>query len=233
MERELSNEFQEIIKTIVAPNLKAVGFKKNKLNFNRTFDRLVQSINVQRSQYNHADRFIFTINLGFYNGQIFKISRNRTDEPKFVTTDNCFVWGRSGHLIYNKDYWYELTLDVDFKNVSLQVENDLKIHIIPLYDQLQTLNSILELLRTDFKNRPYHLIASIDDVSVLELEFGDFQRGKEILVNIYKQAIIPKSAKHTTVYPDGREEVSWSEPGVNQFHIEKLLRIAQKYKIEL
>lgn len=233
MERDLAIEFQTIIKTIIAPLLKESGFKKNNLNFNRTINELVQSINIQRSQYNHVERVLFTVNFGFYNSLLFQISRDKNQEPKFVTSDNCFAWGRSGHLIYNHDHWYELNLAKDYDEVSHQIEIDLKKHIIPLFNKLHTLDSLIELLRIDSKNRPFHLTANIDDISVLELEYGDFEKGTQIIREVHNKAIVPTSTKHTTIYPDGKQEVRWSEPSINSYHIEKLERIAKKYKIDL
>lgn len=72
-----------------------------------------------------------------------------------------------------------------------------------------------------------------NDLAVLELEVGDFERGKDALINEYKEAMIPASTSHKTTYPDGRVEVRWSEPSINCFQIEKLKRIGQHYKIEL
>lgn len=77
-------------------------------------------------------------------------------------------------------------------------------------------------------------MTSGDNLSVfLELEVGDFERGKDALINEYKEAMIPTSTSHKTTYPDGREEVRWSEPSVNSFQIENLERLDRYYKIEL
>jgi hypothetical protein len=233
MERNLTEEFKAIVKDVISPLLKQIGFKKKNLNFNCGLPDLIQSLNVQKSQYNHSERIRFTINLGFYNSFIFKTSRDRVDEPQFVTSDNCFVWGRTGMLIYNTDYWYELDNSKEYREISQQIESDLKNHVIPLFIKMKTLNALLDFIRIDYKNRPVHLIANIDEVLILELEFGDFFKGETILKRLYNEAIVPKSTKHTTVYPDGREETTWSEPSVNDFYINKLMRIARKYKIEV
>jgi hypothetical protein len=232
MNRNLNEEFKTVLKEIIAPKLKEIGFKKSNLNFNRSFDDVIQLINIQKSQYNHSERLIFTVNIGFYNSRIFEISRNRT-EPKFVTIDNCFLWGRSGLLIYGHDYWYELNFNSDFKDLVVKIEDDFRDHIFPLYERFQKLNSLIDFLRINAKGRPFSLMASLEDVSILEMEFGDFERGKNILIDIYKKAIIPTSTKHTTVYPDGKEEVRWSELSINDFHVLMLRRIANTYSIDL
>jgi hypothetical protein len=233
MDRDLTDEFQILIKTIIAPMMKEFGFKKSNLNFNKTLDDLVQYVNVQRSQWNHVDRISFTLNLGFYNSRLYLISQNKIEQPKFIREYNCFAWIRTGKLIYNHDYWYELNQDTKYEDIAEKIEKDMKGYVIPMFQELNTLNSLIELFRTDFTDRKFPLIADIDNVAVLELEFGDFERGKEIITNMYKKATIPQSVKSTRVYPDGREEVKWSEPTVNEFSIEKYNRMAKMYKIAL
>ena len=50
---------------------------------------------------------------------------------------------------------------------------------------------------------------------------------------MYEKALIPKSVKSSTIYPDGREDVRWSEPQINEFAIEKYKRIKKNYQIDL
>lgn len=233
MQRILADEFQTLVKTIITPLLKELGFKKKNLNFNRTINDLIQSVNIQKSQYNHNECCLFTINLGFYNCRIFQLSKNVSEEPKFITSEKCFVWTRSGQLIYNHDYWYELNQNKTYLDVSQQVENDFKNHLIPMFLRLQSLSPLLKLLRMESETRPFSLVAASDDICLAELEFGDWERGRNSLQENYNKAMIPKSTQHTTVYPDGRREVKWSEPSVNDFHISKLIRIAKNYKIAL
>lgn len=232
MNRNVNLEFKELMQNCIAPIFKRLGFKKSNLNFNRTINELVQCVNIQKSQWNHSECISFTINLGFYNESVFRIAKNGGNQSKFIKVDECFVWGRSGHLIYNHDYWYEIDMESDLKEIQQQITNDLDYHIMPLFEELQTLNSLCNVLRVTSENRPFKLMVSIYDLSVLELEFGDFERGRTILIDEYKEAIIPKSTSHKTVYPDGREEVRWSELSVNFYAVEKLKRIARHYKIE-
>lgn len=233
MSRDVNLEFKQLMQSCTVPFFKNLGFKKSNLNFNRTTNELVQCVSIQKSQWNHSERITFTINLGFYNEALFRISKNRVNQSKFIKVDDCFVWGRSGHLIYNHDYWYELNIESNLNVVQQQVTHDLDHHIRPLFEEIQTLSSLIDLLRLSSENRPFKLTSIIYDRIVLELEFGDFEWGSSALLNEYNEAMIPTSTSHKTVYPDGREEVRWSEPSVNSFAIEKLKRIALHYKIKL
>jgi len=233
MNRDLFAEFKVLVTNTLAPTFKGIGFKKSNLNFSRTVNDIVQCVNVQRSQWNHTDRVLFTLNLGLYNDELFRKLKCKTESPKFIREVNCFAWVRSGHLIYKHDYWYELSSDVSYEQLRTQLENDINGHIIPLFNELNSLNSLIELFRIDFYSRKFPLIADIDDVAVMELGFGDYERGKKIIVDMHEEALIPKSVKSATIYPDGREEVRWSEPQVNEFAIEKYKRIAKTYSIDL
>ena len=233
MERNLNNEFKKLVKEVIAPQLRELDFKKSNTNFNRHVDGIVQLLNIQKSQYNHSERILFTINIGFYNSEVFKISKNKTEVPKFITIDNCFVRGRTGRLIYGHDYWYELSTEKSYESVLNQVDQDLRKYILPLFKYLETLNSIVELIKMDIEKRAYHLISSLDDIAVCELEYGDFNTGKGLLTDLFQNSIIPKTTKHTIVYPDGKKEISWSEPSVNEFYIKKLKRIALRYNLVL
>jgi hypothetical protein len=231
--RDLEIEFKELVKSIISPRLKLLGYKKSNLNFNRHLDNLIHCIKIQKSQWNHKDLISFTVNYGLFNDTIYKVSLNKQDLPKFINDNDCFAWGRTGHLIYGNDYWYELSLEKEFDLVAGQVSNDFDDKLLPLMNQFDSIESLVDLIRLNADKRPNGLIIDIDSIAIYELEFGDFNKGKEILIDLYANALIPKSVSSTTVYPDGRKEVKWSEPSVNQYFIDNLIRLADNYKIEI
>lgn len=233
MDRDIDLEFKILMKNCIAPFFKNLGFKKNNSNFNRTINHVVQCFNIQKSQWNHHERISFTINLGFYNETVFRVSKDRINQSKFIKVDECFASVRTGHLIYNHDYWYEINLESDFSEIEGRITNDLHHHLMPLFEELQTLSSLCRVLRIPSENRPFKLKIDKYELSILQLEVGDFERGKDALINEYKEARIPTSTSHKTTYPDWRVEFRWSEPSINCFQIEKLKRIGQHYKIEL
>lgn len=233
MNRDLEIEFKELVKSIISPRLKLLGYKKSNLNFNRSLDKLIHCIKIQKSQWNHSELISFTVNYGFFNDSIYRINWNKQDLPKFISDNDCFAWGHTGHLIYDNDYWYELSLEKEFNLIAEQISNDFDDKLIPLMEQFKSIESVAELLRLSAEKRPNGLIIDIDNVAIYELEFGDYDKGKKILLDSYEKALIPKSVSSTTVYPDGRKDVKWSEPSVNQFYLDKLKRLANMYKIEI
>ena len=233
MHRDLDTDFKDLVKSIISPRLKLLGFKKSNLNYNRKLDKLIHCIKIQKSQWNHSELISFTVNYGFFNDAIYKINWNKQDLPKFINDYDCFAWGRTGHLIYGKDYWYELSLKKEFTIVAEQISYDFDGKLIPLMEKFNSIESIADLVRLSADKRPSGLIINIDNIAIYELEFGDFDKGKKILSDSYEKALIPKSVSSTTVYPDGRKDVKWSEPSVNQYYLDKLKRVAEMYKIEI
>lgn len=233
MSRDFQTAFKKLIGNTLSPSLKALGFKKSGYNYYRISEDVIQVCNVQRSQFNHETNQRFTLNFGFIVPKIHTIMTNDKPLSKFPNVDESYVWGRSGHLIYGKDYWYELRYDDGFEKLSIQLENDINNHLLSIFNDIKTIDSLLALLRKSVKERNYHIIARDDFVAVLECEFGSKNSGKKILLDNYKEAIIPKATQSKHIYPDGREVVSWSEPSVNKYYIEFLKRVAQHYQIEL
>jgi hypothetical protein len=231
--RHLESEFKELVKSIISPRLKILGFKKSNLNFNRKLNDLTHCVKIQKSQWNHGEFISFTVNYGFFNDTIYSLSRDTSDIPKFINDNDCFAWGRTGHLIYGNDYWYELAIQKPLNLIVDQVSKDFDDKVIPLINQFDSLESMAPLMRSRADRRPTGLVIDIDSIAIFELEYGDFDQGKKILLELYGKALIPKSVSSTTVYPDGRKEVKWSEPSVNQFYINKLKRLLHNYRIEI
>ena len=233
MKRDFTLEFKDLTKEILAKSLKEIGFKKQNLNFMRPADNFVQTCNVQRSRYNHIDSTRFTLNFGFFVPIVHSVMKNTIDLPIFPKTYDCYIDGRTGHLIYGKDYWYELNEKIALETLSKQFKKDIGNHLVPMFQELQTMDSLLNLVRTKYDERKYYIGANIDAVAILEFEFGDFERGKEILISEYKNAHVPKLVEGKRVYPDGREEIIYSEMCINEYAIKRYEQFAEKYKITL
>lgn len=233
MRRDFTLEFKEIIKETLSKSLKEIGFKKQNFNYLNWTDNFAQTCNVQRSRFNHNDSIRFTINFGFFIPVVYAVIKDVVDLPTFPKPDDCYIDGRTGHLIYGNDYWYEINEEITFEVLTRQLKKDIQNYLLPMFQELQTMNSLLNLVRKNYNERKYSIIANIDSVAVMEFEFGTFERGKEIIVSEYKKALIPKLVEGKTVYPDGREEITYSEMRVNEYAIKRYERLAEKYKIAL
>ncbi|QKJ29877.1 DUF4304 domain-containing protein [Mucilaginibacter mali] len=230
MERNLTLEFKAIVKNTIAPILKSIDFKKNGLNFTCISNDLIQCVNIQLNRFNHSERVEFTVNLGFFNTKLYQVSTNR-EIPTSVKSDDCYVRVRVGRLIHSRDKWYLLDPTTSDVILASEIENDFKQYVIPLFKKLKNPVSLLNVLRDE--DNPYHLKCDPNAIAIMELEYGAPETGKRLLLNSYREAIIPKSIKNTSIYPDGRKELKWSEPFINQDYINNLIRMADIYDIML
>jgi len=233
MMRDFTSEFKELIKDTLTKSLKEIGFKKQNLNFLRLTDNFIQTCNVQRSRFNHNELTSFTINFGFFLPIVYSVMKNTKDLPNFPKTDDCYIDGRTGHLIYGKDYWYELNEDKTKESLTKQLKSDIENYLVPMFQELHTKDSLLNLVRTNYNERKYYILANIDAVAILELELGNFEIGKEILISEYKKALIPKLIEGKTIYPDGRVEIRYSEMRINEFAVKRYEEFAKRYNINL
>lgn len=233
MNRDYTKEFKGLIKNTLTKSLKELGFKKSNFNFVREINGITQTCNVQRSMFNHIDSTSFTINFGFFIPIVYELIRNSAEKLTMPKVDNCHINGRTGHLIYGFDYWYEINENITFESIQEKLSNDVLNFLTPMFEKTNSVQAILELVRPNYEKRKYDIIVDIDATCILELEFGEYLQGKNILVSEFDKAIIPQSIQSKTIYPDGREDIRWSEPRVNEYHINLLNRIAKKYNIEL
>jgi hypothetical protein len=95
-------------------------------------------------------------------------------------------------------------LEKDFNLIAEQISKDFDGKLIPLMEQFKSIESIADLMRLSVDKRPNGLIIDIDNIAIYELEYGDYNKGKKILSDLYEKALIPKSVSSKTVYPDGR-----------------------------
>ena len=231
--RDFTLEFNNLIKETLAKSLKEIGFKKQNNNFMRPLGDFTQVCNVQRSRYNHIGEIRFTINFGFFIPVVYSVLGDKTKLPSFPKTDDCHIDGRTGHLIYGTDYWYELNEETSLETLTEQFKNDIKNHLIPMFQEIQTMDFLLNLIRTQYDKRKYYISPLINAVIILELEIGDFEIGKEKLISEYNETLIPKLVEGKRVYPDGTEEIMYSEFRVNEYAINRYKQLAERYKIEL
>ena len=229
MTRDFQKEFDDIAKGTVIPFFKGLGFKRNGNGFNRTTNDIVQVVNIQKSQWNHADNVSFTFNIGFFNSDIYKDSWDK-DEPKFIREYECQIHFRLGHITKKMDYWYELNEKRTATDLESEIKNHLDNFLKPILDDNQTLISLKELLR---KNKDLKLTMPTADQILLLLKTGDRGEAERLLRDEYKNSLNPKDSTSVTNYPDGRIEEKIYKPSINKEYVDRLKRLAATNKIEL
>ena len=229
MTREFQKEFDDIVKRTVAPFFKGLGFKKNGNGFNRTTNDIIQAVNIQKSQWNHADNVSFTFNIGFFSGDIYKDSWDK-DIPKFIREYDCPLHFRLGHVTKQTDYWYELNEKVTADDLGNEIKDHLDNFLKPILETVQTMNSMKEFIT---RNKDIKLTTATTDQIVLLLKTGDRDKAEKLLRDEYKDSLTPKESVSVTTYPDGRREEKISKPTINKVYVDRLKRLASLNKIEL
>lgn len=227
--RDFKTEFDNLIKEIIAPTFKMIGFKKKANNFYKSTNDLIQIFNVQKSQWNSKDDISFTFNIGFFSPEIFQETWDRLipDIPKEY---DCFISFRSGFITDKKDKWYELNEKNNYDKLTIEIKSDLQKSAIDLFNNYQTLTSLKGLI-----NESPDLQVTMGTIPrfVFMMKTDLRKDALDLLFTEYKNAQIPKSSVSVINYPDGRSVETKSEPKINKGYIDSLIRIAKMYDIEI
>ncbi len=131
--------------------LKPLGFKKRGRTFNRqTEDGVWQVINFQSGQFPIGDNYVipgirksfygkFTVNMGVIIKELYEIS-TKGKEKAFYQDYDCQIRTRLSHLIWEKDYWWNI-ID-DSKNIADQIIEGLNDKGISWLDMFETREKI-------------------------------------------------------------------------------------------
>jgi hypothetical protein len=229
VERNLQLEFDEILKNLVFPFFKELGFKKSGNGFNKKTNELTQVVNIQKSRWNHQDNVSFTFNIGFFVAEIYTENWNK-EIPKFIREYDCQICFRLGQVVKGNDYWYELNNNTEKVNLEIEIYKHLQHYLKPIIEKNTDLNSLKELILNDEKIGL--TTAEIYKIKIF-LKVGETEKAKELLNKAYLNALNPEDYVSKTVYPDGTEEIKTSKSKINTEYIERLKKIAVENNIIL
>lgn len=228
-ERNLQLEFDEIIKNLVFPFFKELGFKKSGNVFNKKTTELTQVVNIQKSRWNHQDNVSFTFNIGFFVAEIYSENWNK-EIPKIIRDYDCQICFRLGQVIKGNDYWYELNNNTEKVNLEIEIYKHLEDYLKPIIKKNVDLNSLKELILNEEKVGLR--TAEIYKINIF-LKVGEIEKAKELLNKEYLNALNPEDYVSKTVYPDGTEEIKTSKSKINVEYVERLKKIAKENNIIL
>lgn len=223
-ERNLQLEFDEILKNLVFPFFKELGFKKNGNGFNKKTSELTQVVNIQKSRWNHQDNVSFTFNIGFFVAEIYAENWNK-EVPKFIREYDCQICFRLGQVVKGNDYWYELNNTTEKVNLEIEIYKHLQDYLKPIIEKNIDLNSLKELILNDEKIGL--TTAEIYKIKIF-LKVGETEKAKELLNKAYLSALNPEDYVSKTIFPDGTEETKTSKSKINTEYVERLKKIAKK-----
>ena len=179
-----SSTFDELVKTLLWPSFKALGYKKSGNNFRYyNSDGWGKIVQFQKSQFNSAAELSFTVNIGLYLldydyclcGQQ---SREKFQEPA------CVVRKRISKLTGQPtNAWFEITDSTDRDQLFGRLSNEFSRFIHPYLAAVKSKDDIYALLltghRADFLPVQIHVLfrAGYKEVAA-DLFVSEFARSK-------------------------------------------------------
>ena len=133
--------FKELINKDIVALLKQYGFKKQNLTWNRSLNGITQVINFQLSSYNNENIQQFTINLGVFYPQLWRINKGEKI-PKFITEFDCFPRERIGYIKNNKDLWWTINNETDVIELSKEIKKVIEDKCIPFLDKMRDYHEV-------------------------------------------------------------------------------------------
>jgi hypothetical protein len=144
---DLNAILNDLIRNILWPSFKALGYKKSGNNF-RHYDtegwgKIVQ---FQKSQYNSAAELSFTVNVGLYLPEVEYWLCGREAGPKFQEPA-CVVRKRIGPLAGRQiDSWFKLTPSLDTTELFARLTDDFNQYVHPYLTAINNKDDIYSVL---------------------------------------------------------------------------------------
>jgi hypothetical protein len=146
MKTPSEEKFDELIKEVFAATLKPLGFKKKANNFYINNGEIGKIINIQKSSANSRDHIRFTINIGIFSPEYWKVRFNyqdKPDVPAFPTEPECIIRNRIGDLLKQNDTWYDVTDAIDLGSLKNIQHRNVKEIILPYFAAINTNDDLL------------------------------------------------------------------------------------------
>ena len=152
----LDNRLNAILKKEVTPLLKALKFKKRRLNYAYGFDELCWLVNIQKNQWNDQEELAFTVNCGVYIPGIVSVYAN-ISEPASPSIMHCACSARIGMLMPEKiDIWWTLTLG-DSASVNEDIAQDIRCKVenvaLPFLNKFKSSQSVADFLLSESSDK--------------------------------------------------------------------------------
>lgn len=178
----LKQEFDTLILEELTPVMKELGFTKQNLNYHRNTGEVIQTFNIQKSEFNDKNSLKFTGNIGLTEPISYSKINNFKTTPKQIKEYESQFRIRLGNLTDNVDYWYEIRDNFDFTPVKKKFISDMEIlkHFLENY---KSRNSLLELI----KNMPNSalLLNPLDHYGILKVS-GKEEEAKALIIENFK-----------------------------------------------
>ena len=130
MSIEPTAKIDELLRSDIAPFMKTQSFRRKGRHFWREHGRVIDVLNLQKSQWNDGREARFCINLGLVWPEVQAgIPGRFVSNPP--SADNCTVRLRLGHLLTGKDYWWSVSDATPVEQLGAEIVQALTEHALP------------------------------------------------------------------------------------------------------
>jgi hypothetical protein len=220
--RDFQTEFDNLIKEIINPTLKNLGFKKNARNYKKIVNDIVQVFNIQKSQWNSADEITFTFNIGFFNSEIFFETQSRS-LPNYPKEYDCFL-----NVGFAK--WYKMNKSISYESLKNEIQSEIETNAVEIFTDYESLKSLSGLIKK--KNITENTMGILNMFTFL-MKTNNAEDGIKLLKKHYIETLKPKQSTTTFNYPNGQSKTYESTPKINEEAINRLKSIAKLYQINI
>ena len=139
--------FDELVKSLLWPSFKALGYKKSGNNFRYyNSDGWGKIVQFQKSQFNSATELIFTVNIGFYLLDYEYYLCGQQLGEKFHEPA-CVVRKRISKLIGRAtDEWFEITASSDKDQLFSRLSDEFAQFVHPYLAGIKSKDDIYSIL---------------------------------------------------------------------------------------
>lgn len=185
-ERNFKEEFDDIIKNVIAPIFKEKGFKKYGLNFHRESGEIIQVFNIQRNRYNTPTYMSFVFNVGIEDKGLFK-KKNDREISKKPKEYECGIRSRFSNVKNNEEQWYLLNKKVNLDDLKKKINKEIRNNVIPFLDKNIDPKNWISLVNS----RKYYVNCIFSKFLII-LKYGDKRKAHKILRDYYQEKIKKK-----------------------------------------
>ena len=174
-----------LIKNHVSPFLRQHGYKKKNMTWNRIVGDVIQVIDIQLASHSDIEEGVFTINLGLFHREVWKICWQK-EAPRFVYEHDCFPRVRMSQLLDNPsreclDDWWSCAQVSNIEVLANEILDAMENKCIPFVDRMLTLKNIAN----HYRDKATHLMP-IDKIyfSIMLSLHGEKALAASLLSNV-------------------------------------------------
>lgn len=168
-------ERKVIVKELITPALKKIGFKKTGNNFSQEGERFTKVFSITNSSWNDKDWVQFDL----YVGILFHIANEIMDrEIKFSNTSSCHFEINVLQLT-GSDQFFKINSETDMDSLREYIDKTINNHVVPFLNKYTKIEDCIDL----FSKYTSHSWDIKPFIGLTLIEKGNIEIGLRLLEN--------------------------------------------------